>query len=93
MEANEASAGEEGPSESASASAVLLNIPRVAPPPPSAGGDEAEDADEGEDGKSGKLTLATLIQEGLVEPGEGVLSIVSYAEYSATSTLLTLLLS
>lgn len=30
---------------------------------------------EGEEGKSGKLTLTALLQEGLVEPGEGVMSI------------------
>ena len=37
--------------------------------------EEEESIGEFDDGRSGKLTLSTLIGEGLIEPGEGVLAI------------------
>ena len=78
------------PSSSPSPSPAILNIPKVNAPPsgnasPSTTAassvqefndvNEDEAIGEFDDGKSGKLTLSTLLQEGMIEAGEGVLSI------------------
>ena len=69
---------------------TVLNIPRV-PMTTTGAASNVPDSDqdnsnadfdnldetigEFDDGKSGKLTLSTLIQEGLIEPGDGVMTI------------------
>jgi hypothetical protein len=39
------------------------------------GGNNEDGIGEYDDGKTGKLTLSILLAEGLIEPGEGVMSI------------------